>query len=169
MEHDRDTIYDSPWTDTCVSCCLPLVSIYLTIIATDSQTSPSFILPSGATLTGEVCIPTDETTSSSLMFTALKGSDHLDFLLDYRLLRPISTPQIESIYNDTAPNLLNSFTFVTQSQVLDGLDLEESMLLQAGAHKLVAKSLEVPELAAEVERAVHQVKQSVKRKAEQER
>jgi hypothetical protein len=103
-----------------------------------------------------------------LTFTALKGSDHLDFLVDSRLLKPTSTGQIESIYNKTVPNLLNSFTFVTRSQVLEGTDPEESLLLQPGSHKLVARSLEVPELAAEVERAVRQVKESLERQAEQE-
>lgn len=75
---------------------------------------------------------------------------------------------MESIYK-TAPNVSESFTFVTRSQVLEGLDPEESLLLQSDAHKLVAKSLEVPELAAEVERAVRQVTESLERQAEQER
>lgn len=43
------------------------------------------------------------------------------------------------------------------------------MLLQPGAHKLVANSLEVPELATEVERAVRQVKESLKWQNEQDR
>ena len=81
----------------------------------------------------------------------------------------MSTTQIESIYNQTAPNLLNSFTFVTRSQVLEGTDPDESMLLQPGAHKLVALNLEVPQLAAEVERAIRQVKESLDREAEHER
>lgn len=58
--------------------------------------------------------------------------------------------------------MLHSFTFVTRSQVLNGNDPEETMLLKPGAHKLVAKTLEVPELAAEVERAVAQVEESRK-------
>lgn len=103
-----------------------------------------------------------------LTFSALKGSDHLDFLVDHRLFTPKSTTQMESIYNQNAPNLLNSFTFVTRSQILEGVDPEESMLLQPGAHKLVAESLEVPQLAAEVERAVRQVKESLDQEAEQE-
>ena len=73
---------------------------------------------------------------------------------------------METIYNQIAPNLLNSFTFVTRSQVLEGIDPEEKMLLQPGAHKLIAKSLKVPELAAEVERAVRQVKESLDRETE---
>jgi hypothetical protein len=103
------------------------------------------------------------------LLAALKGSDHLDFLVDSRLFRPTSTTGIESIYNKTAPNLLNSFTFVTRSQVLEGTDAEERMLLQPDTHKLIAQSLEVPELAAEVERAVRQVSGSLERRAEQEK
>ena len=103
-----------------------------------------------------------------LTFTALKGSDHLDFLVDSRLLRPTSTSQMENIYK-TPPNMSKNFAFVTRSQVLEGLDPEECMLLQPGAHKLVATSLEVPELAAEVERAIRQVKESLERQTEQER
>lgn len=113
------------------------------------------------------CLRRDNFSSS--FFAALKGSDHLDFLVDSRLFRPISTPQIESIYKKTAPKRLNSFTFVTRSQVLEGTDPEEVMLLQPGAHKLVAMSLGVPELAAEVERAIRQVEDSLNLQAEQER
>jgi hypothetical protein len=117
----------------------------------------------------ERCVdPPDIHKYPNLPFAALKGSDHLDFLVDSRLFRPTSSPQIESIYNRTAPNLLNGFTFVTRSQVLEGVDPEESMLLQPGAHKLVANSLEVPELAAEVERAVRQVKESLEQQTAQE-
>ena len=89
--------------------------------------------------------------------------------MDNRLYRPTSSPQIESIYNKTAPNLSNNFTFVTRTQILEGIDPEELMLLQPGAHKLLAKSLEVPEVAAEVERAVRQVKESLEQQTQQER
>jgi hypothetical protein len=75
---------------------------------------------------------------------------------------------MENIYK-TAPNMSKNFTFVTRSQILEGIDPEESMLLQPGAHKLVAKNLEVPELAAEVERAIRQVNESLEREVEQER
>ena len=53
--------------------------------------------------------------------------------------------------------------------MLKGSDPQEVLLLKPGAHKLVARSLEVPELAAEVERAVRQVEESVQRQAEQEK
>jgi hypothetical protein len=67
---------------------------------------------------------------------------------------------MEQIYLKTAPNLQNSFTYVTRSQVIEGTDPEEQMLLPASSHKLVAQTLKVPELATEVERAIHQVERT---------
>jgi len=78
---------------------------------------------------------------------------------------------MEQIYLKTAPKLQNSFTYVTRSQVMEGADPEEQMLLPASSHKLVAQTLKVPELAAEVERAIHQVETTLAREMalEQER
>ena len=70
---------------------------------------------------------------------------------------------MEQIYLKTAPNLQNSFTYVTRSQVMEGIDPEEQMLLTSSSHKLVAQTLNVPELAAEVERAAHQVENTLVR------
>jgi len=95
---------------------------------------------------------------------ALKGSDHLDFLLDHRLLRPVSSAELEQIYLITAPKLQHSFTYVTRSQVMEGADPEEQMLLTRSSHKLVAKTLNIPELGVEVERAVHQVEAALAQK-----
>ena len=97
------------------------------------------------------------------MGAALKGSDHLDFLLDHRLLRPVSSSEMEQIYQRIAPDLQNSFTFVTRTQVLEGTDPEEQMLLTGSSHKFVSQTLNVPELGGEVERAVHQVEASLAR------
>jgi hypothetical protein len=77
---------------------------------------------------------------------------------------------MEQIYLRTAPNLQNSFTYVTRSQVIEGSDPQEQMLLTGSSHKLVAKILNVPELAGEVERAVRQAEASLARqKALEER
>jgi hypothetical protein len=70
---------------------------------------------------------------------------------------------MEQIYLRAAPNLMNSFTYVTRSQVLEGADPEEQMLLTASSHKLVSQTLNVPELSGEVERAVRQVEASLAR------
>lgn len=96
---------------------------------------------------------------------ALKGSDHLDFILDHRLFRPVSTPEVEQIYRRVAPELQNSFVFVTPSQIEDGTAGDEKVLLPSGVHTKVAKRLEVPELTGEVERAIWQVEQQLQKTA----
>jgi len=98
---------------------------------------------------------------------ALKGSDHLDFIIDNRLFQPTPTPELESVYRKTVPNLPNSFTYVTKSQVEEGIDPDEKLLLTSSSHTLIAKNLGVPELGGEVERAVRQVETSLKREDEE--
>ena len=54
---------------------------------------------------------------------------------------------------------------------MEGADPEEQILLPGSSHKLVAQTLKVPELATEVERAIHQVEAALAREMtlEQER
>jgi len=99
---------------------------------------------------------------------ALKGSDHLDFMLDHRILRLTSTPEIENIYKTLAPNLQDSYNFVTRNQILDGDDPKEQLLLTTGSHVMISEDLQVPELSAEVERAVKQVETSIQKQEEEE-
>lgn len=99
---------------------------------------------------------------------ALKGSDHLDFILDHRLYKLQSTKEMEDIYQQIAPKLLHSFVFVTRTQLDEGSAPEEKMILDEGSHTVVAKSLEVPALATEVERAVWQVHQALEKEVKQE-
>lgn len=104
-----------------------------------------------------------------ISFPALKGSDHLDFIIDHRLFNPVSTPEIEALYDRIAPGMQDSFEFVTRSQLEEGNIKKERLILTAGAHVDISKTLEVPELSGEVERAVWQVEQaSIKAEKEQE-
>lgn len=91
---------------------------------------------------------------------ALKGSDHLDFIIDHRLFKPVSTPEIEALFDRIAPGMQDSFEFVTRAQLEEGNVKKEQIILTAGAHVDVSKTLEVPELSGEVERAVWQVEQA---------
>ncbi|KIX05735.1 uncharacterized protein Z518_03707 [Rhinocladiella mackenziei CBS 650.93] len=93
---------------------------------------------------------------------ALKGSDHLDFILDNRLFRPVSPPEIEDLYEQAAPDAPD-FTFVTRGQILDGSAPPEQIILPANSHNLVAKATGVPELSGEVERALWQIERQFKR------
>lgn len=97
---------------------------------------------------------------------ALRGSDHLDFLLDHRLLKPVSTPEVESIYTRFAPYEESTFDFVTAAEVEEGKVKQEQLLLPAGAHTDVANTLHVPELSGEVERALWQIEQASKKSQE---
>lgn len=81
----------------------------------------------------------------------------------------MSTTQMLGIYEKTAPRLLHSFTFVTRADIVEGIAPKEQLLLQPGAHSVIAEQLHVPELAVEVERAVQQVEDSLKREAELEK
>ncbi|KAG9787996.1 hypothetical protein ABEF93_003992 [Exophiala dermatitidis] len=93
---------------------------------------------------------------------ALKGSDHLDFILDNRLYKLTSSPEIEELYEQVAPDAPD-FTFVTRLQVLDGSAPPEQILLPSGSHSLVAKVTGVPELSNEVERALWQIHREFER------
>ena len=101
-------------------------------------------------------------------YSALRGSDHIDFLLDHRLLKPVSTSSIESIYNKYADSEKTSFDFVTRAEIEQGNVKHEQLLLPTGAHSIVASTLNVPELSGEVERAVWQVDQESQKLAAQD-
>ena len=57
---------------------------------------------------------------------------------------------------------------MTTSQIEEGTVQKEQSLLPAGAHSVIAKELEAPELSGEVERAIWQIEQATK-KEEKER
>lgn len=103
---------------------------------------------------------------------ALKGAEHLDFLLDHRLFRPVSNRTIKDLYAKLAPGMEDSFDFITKAQLDEGGLKKEQLLLTADAHVEVSKTLEVPELSGEVERAIWQVEQAAaeaeKKQAEKE-
>ena len=100
------------------------------------------------------------------MAPALKGSDHLEFILDNRLYRTTTTKQLEDLYEEVAPDAPD-YHFVTKSQIEDGTAPKDELLLPAGNHNTIAKRLGVPELSSEVERAVWQVENAL-RKADEE-
>lgn len=64
--------------------------------------------------------------------------------------------------------MLHTFKFVTRNQVEEGSDPTEEIILPSGSHNIVAKTLEVPELGTEVERAVWQVEQALEKATKEE-
>lgn len=70
---------------------------------------------------------------------------------------------MEGIYESHVSDSRDVFTFVTAAEVEQGEALPERKLLSAGVHTEIAKTLQVPELSGEVERAVWQVNQGLKK------
>lgn len=97
----------------------------------------------------------------------MKGSDHLEFICDNRLYRPVSNEQLEDLYEQVAPDAPD-YHYVTRSQLLDGTAPKETLVLPAGNHNVIAKTLGVPELSSEVERAVWQIGRALRKEEERE-
>lgn len=87
--------------------------------------------------------------------------------MDNRLYRPVSTEQLEDLYEQVAPDAPD-YHYVTRSQLLDGSAPKETLVLPAGNHNIIAKTLEVPELSSEVERAVWQIGNALRKEDEEE-
>lgn len=96
----------------------------------------------------------------------MKGADHLDFIIQHRLFRPRSTPTLEDLYDEVAPDSPD-FNFVTAAQVEEKTVPEEKVILTRESHVKISSRLEVPELSGEIERAVWQVDQALQKGEQQ--
>ncbi|EEH16701.2 hypothetical protein PABG_06788 [Paracoccidioides brasiliensis Pb03] len=94
---------------------------------------------------------------------ALSGSNHLCFLLDNKLIHPTSLPALESHYSKNPALNEKDFSETNTGNV----NSTEVILLKESDGKKLAKILGPPELAAEVERAVGQVKHFFNEKKQQ--
>lgn len=87
---------------------------------------------------------------------ALTGSKHLRFLFQKDLLLPVDSPILNQVYSQFArSNPLNGKSGVNSEGGSD------RMLLTDSAARQIAKSLAIPELVVELERAVWQVSTSI--------
>lgn len=85
--------------------------------------------------------------------------------MQHRLFRPRSTATIEEVYDEVAPDAPD-FNFVTATQIEDKTAPKEKVILTSGSHTTIAKRLQVPELSGEIERAVWQVDQAMRKDEE---
>ena len=111
--------------------------------------------------------------------TALGGANHLEFLLNHKLLQPSPSSALDELY---ARGILNSTRETSRAAPTPSLDeirnvsrtveektandTEEVMVLQRWNGKLMAEHLQLPEVEVEIERAVEQVEKSIKAKKE---
>ncbi|KFY45393.1 hypothetical protein V494_00971 [Pseudogymnoascus sp. VKM F-4513 (FW-928)] len=108
---------------------------------------------------------------------ALSGSKHIQFLINNDLIAPKVSPILDTLYapgimratrgspslGSKPPKSADSSTRLLKDQVP-----HEVMLLEDGDSTLIANALELPELHAEIERAIWQVRNDIRTKQEKE-
>ena len=107
------------------------------------------------------------------MSIARGGSQHIEFLLDKKLLKTSTSTILRMAYAEAKMQQqlsslkkeledLNVESIGKATPSIDG----EKMLLNKSSAQLIADQLEIPELAVEIKRAVWQVERSLKAKQE---
>lgn len=101
----------------------------------------------------------------------MNGSRHLEYLVDKKLLNPISLPQLERLYAKRASQTLDNASIDTPAaEMVEGIERsDERLLLQMSDAKELATILDAPGLALEAERAIFQVGEQLEAQRAQER
>ncbi|KFY73264.1 hypothetical protein V499_06640 [Pseudogymnoascus sp. VKM F-103] len=106
---------------------------------------------------------------------ALSGSKHIQFLISKELIAPTVSPILDTLY---APGIMRATrgsislgnkppkSADSSAPLLKDQLPHEVMLLQEGDSTLIANALEMPELHAEIERAIWQVRNDIRTKQE---
>ena len=106
--------------------------------------------------------------------TALRGSQHLEFLVQHNLVDPEPSSTLDAMYAMKRASIGSpspeSLTDSEPNSSLESPGAEEAILLDETDGKAVAEAIQQPEVAVEVERAIRQIKQAriAKKKAEEE-
>ncbi len=114
---------------------------------------------------------------------ALNGSRHLEFLIKNSLIEPSPSSTLDSLYtagllnssrsetraagSDPTPEQSKRVSELVRKQTNNGD--EDVMLLHGWNGKLIAERYKLPEMEVEIERAVEQVEQSIKKEAAERR
>lgn len=106
---------------------------------------------------------------------ALSGSKHIQFLINKELIAPTASPILDALY---APGIMRATrgssslgskppkSSDSSAPLLKDQVPHEVMLLEEGDSTLIANALEMPELHAEIERAIWQVRKDIQAKQE---
>ena len=99
-----------------------------------------------------------------MLAIALRGSQHLEFLLKHNLLKPETSQSLDVMYamkkarfSSPPPETL---TNSEPNPSLESPGAEEIILLDETDGKAVAEAVQQPEAGVEVERAIRQIKQA---------
>ena len=91
---------------------------------------------------------------------ALKGSQHLEFLLDNKLIAAKPSKILDELY-PTGKNAFKTESVPTSGETSSSAKDEERMLLHKADGKRIAEALEIPELNVELDRAVWQIEKAL--------
>lgn len=118
-------------------------------------------------------------SGQSLTNTALRGSEHLEFLYKHKLFTPSPSQALDEMYtaglmHPTREHIRNApLPSTDQAEEVANLISKQSndgaqdvMLLQRWNGKLLAERFQLPEMEVEIERAVEQVEEQIKAKEE---
>jgi len=107
---------------------------------------------------------------------ALSGSKHIQFLLENNLVVPKASPILDVLYSAGIMRAVRDGTVIatkpipiSQSTTEAGpkaSESKETLVLDRWNATLIARALELPELEAELDRAIWQVENSIRSKAE---
>ena len=101
----------------------------------------------------------------SNIWPALSGSKHIEFLLKHELVQPKPSWMLDATYGvgKLAIETVEADSKILSSgdKPMDSKEPNERLLLHSNDAKLIAESVNVPEIGIEVERAVKQVEQSL--------
>lgn len=103
-----------------------------------------------------------------LTIPALNGSRHLEFLVKKDLLNPVQFPGLEQLYAKRLSQILDHPDPEKPTpKTADDVEMsDERLLLRMSDAKKLASILDAPELALEAERAIVQIEESLKSKAQ---
>ncbi len=113
------------------------------------------------------------------LFAALRGGQHLEFLVQNNLIKPSPSAALDEVYTAGLMYPSRQMSRVAArptheqgkavAEIVDSqtnCGVEEVMLLQKWNGKLLAEEFNLPEMEAEIERAVEQVEDSIRAKEE---
>ena len=139
------------------------------------QICPSSIYVLGHGRTGEVGAFLSLKPKSNVAWAARSGSQHLEFLLDKRLIRLRPSTILRFAYTEAA---MDKFVKQIDDEVenikkdsRNGMKVKEpneQMLLSSSSGALIAERLGIPGIQMEIDRAVWQVERAIKAQQDKE-
>ena len=93
---------------------------------------------------------------------AFSGSKHIQFLLENKLIQPTPSKTLSELYASTNTKSVQDNAAENEGSETSESKDEEAMVLTKASAKIIADTLEVPELEVELDRAIWQVETALR-------